>query len=62
MRISYASFFIGRENRERNGLGFYRAELRNADLPFTKYFQQDSLERMIDLVDLVDQQNAGTFV
>src|SRR5688572_27543688 len=47
--ISDASFFVGGEHHKRNRLGFYGAELGDADLPFAEYFEQDSLERMIDL-------------
>src|SRR5215467_10212367 len=55
--IAYTPFLVRCEDDERDGFRADRTKLWNAELPIAKYFEKQSLEFLINLVDLVDEQD-----
>jgi len=56
--IADPSLLVRREDDERDRLGSHRPELGNGELPLAQQLKEQGLERVIDLVDLVDEENA----
>ncbi len=55
--IANSPFLVGREDDEGNGLGNDGPKLWNAQLPITEDLEKESLELLIDLIDLIHEQD-----
>src|SRR5438876_5894669 len=56
--IAKSPFLIRCEDDERNRLGMNRPKLGNSQLPIAEDFQKQGLKFVINLIDLIDEQNA----
>jgi len=59
--IADAPLFVRCQHDEGNASGSDGAELRNAQLPNAKQFEQQGLKRVVYLVQFVDQQDTRPF-
>jgi hypothetical protein len=57
--ITDASLFIRGQHDKRNGAGLNRPQFGDAQPPFTQQFQQHCVERLVYLVQFVNQQDTG---
>jgi hypothetical protein len=60
-RISESPFLVAGQNDEWDTLCSDRAELRNGELPRRKNLKKHGFESVIDLIKLIDEQDAGSF-
>ena len=56
--IANSPFLVGREDDEGNGLGTDGPKLWNAQLPIAEDLEKQSLELLIDFVDLIHEKYA----